>query len=303
MPAPGVCHMRGTYAMTSCDGNAWKITDTPGDSGRPDMSPEDPGAAREREQRRMNANGTLLVTGASKGIGAAVARAAAAAGWAVAVNYASDQAGADKVVAEIEASGGTAVALPGDVSVEADVVRLFDEAEARLGGPVGALVNNAGIVGAYGRFDDLDTDALRRTVDINVVGAMLCAREAVRRMSTRHGGPGGLIVNISSRAAQLGSAGEWVHYAATKAAVDTLTLGLAHEVAAEGIRVNAVAPGLVETGLHAGAGQPNRLADKAPTIPMGRAGTAEEVADAVMWLLSDASAFTTGAVIPVHGGR
>ncbi|MEU8134040.1 SDR family oxidoreductase [Streptodolium elevatio] len=251
----------------------------------------------------MTVRGTLLVTGGSKGIGAAVARAAAEAGWAVAVNYASDEDGALKVVAAVEAAGGTAVALPGDVSVEGDVVRLFDAAEAVLGGPVTALVNNAGIVGAHGRFDDLDSVALRRTVDVNVVGAMLCAREAVRRMSTRRGGPGGLIVNISSRAAQLGSAGEWVHYAATKAAVDALTLGLAHEVAAEGIRVNAVAPGLIETGLHAGAGQPNRLAEKANSIPMGRAGTAEEVAEAVMWLLSDASAFTTGAVLPVHGGR
>ncbi|WTW92244.1 SDR family oxidoreductase [Streptomycetaceae bacterium NBC_01309] len=251
----------------------------------------------------MTVRGTLLVTGGSKGIGAAVARAAADADWAVAVNYASDEDGALKVVAAIEAAGGTAVALPGDVSVEADVVRLFDAAAAGLGGPVTALVNNAGVVGAHGRFDDLDAGALRRTVDVNVVGAMLCAREAVRRMSTRHGGPGGLIVNISSRAARLGSAGEWVHYAATKAAVDTLTLGLAHEVAAEGIRVNAVAPGLIETGLHAAVGQPNRLTEKAHTIPMGRAGTAEEVADAVMWLLSDASAFTTGAVLPVHGGR
>ncbi|NUU20133.1 MAG: SDR family oxidoreductase [Streptomycetaceae bacterium] len=247
--------------------------------------------------------GSVLVTGAGKGIGAAIARAAARAGWAVAVNYAHDAAAADTVVAGIEADGGRAVALAGDVSAEADVVRLFDEAESALGGPLTALVNNAGIVGAYGRFDELDSGALRRTVDVNVVGAMLCAREAVRRMSTRHGGPGGLIVNISSRAAQLGSAGEWVHYAATKAAVDTLTLGLAHEVAAEGIRVNAVAPGLIETGLHASIGQPDRLAEKAPSIPLGRPGTAEEVADAVMWLLSERSAFVTGAVIPVHGGR
>lgn len=247
--------------------------------------------------------GTVLVTGGSKGIGAAVARAAADAGWAVAVNYTADAAGAGAVVASIEAAGGRAVALPGDVSVEADVVRVFDAAEAAFGGPVRALVNNAGIVGAYGRFDDLGTDALRRTVEINVIGAMLCAREAVRRMSTRHGGPGGLIVNVSSRAAVLGSAGEWVHYAATKGAVDSLTVGLANEVAGEGIRVNAVAPGLIETGLHAGAGQPNRLAEKAPSIPLGRAGTAEEVADAVLWLLSDRASFVTGAVVPVHGGR
>ncbi|MCF2531564.1 SDR family oxidoreductase [Yinghuangia soli] len=251
----------------------------------------------------MADRGTLVVTGASKGIGAAVARAAAADGWAVAVNYAGDADGAAAVVADIEAAGGRAAALPGDVSVEADVLRLFDAAEAALGGPVAGLVNNAGVVGAHGRFDELDAATVQRTVDVNVVGAMLCAREAVRRMSTRHGGKGGLIVNISSRAAQLGSAGEWVHYAATKAAVDTLTLGLAHEVAAEGVRVNAVAPGLIETGLHAGAGRPNRLAEKASSIPMGRAGTAEEVADAVMWLLSDASAFVTGAVVPVHGGR
>lgn len=246
---------------------------------------------------------TLLVTGGSKGIGAAVARAAAGAGWAVAVDYATDSAGADQVAAAIGASGGRAVTVRGDVAVEADVVRMFDEAAAGLGAPVTALVNNAGIVGAHGRFDALDTDVLRRTVDVNVVGAMLCAREAVRRMSTRHGGRGGLIVNVSSRAASLGSAGEWVHYAATKAAVDTLTLGLAHEVAAEGVRVNAVAPGLIDTGLHAAAGRPDRLAAMAPSVPMGRAGTAEEVADAVMWLLSDQASFVTGAVVPVHGGR
>ncbi|HSA48482.1 MAG TPA: SDR family oxidoreductase, partial [Yinghuangia sp.] len=230
-------------------------------------------------------------------------RAAADAGWAVAVNYATDSAGADTVAAAIDASGGRAVAVGGDVSVEADVVRMFDEAAVRLGAPVTALVNNAGIVGAHGRFDDLGTDVLRRTVEVNVIGAMLCAREAVRRMSTRHGGPGGLIVNVSSRAARLGSAGEWVHYAATKGAVDTLTVGLAREVAAEGIRVNAVSPGLVDTGLHAAAGRPDRLAELLPSVPMGRPGTAAEVADAVMWLLSDQSSFVTGAVVPVHGGR
>jgi NAD(P)-dependent dehydrogenase (short-subunit alcohol dehydrogenase family) len=247
--------------------------------------------------------GTMLVTGGSRGIGAAIARAAARQGWAVAVNYAGDADAAAAVVAQIEDHAGRAVACAADVSDEADVLRLFDTAQTALGGPVTALVNNAGVVGAYGRFDELDTSAMRRTVDVNVIGTMLCAREAVRRMSTRHGGSGGHIVNISSRAAQLGSAGEWVHYAATKGAVDSLTLGLAHEVAAEGIRVNAVAPGLIETGLHAAVGRPDRLAEKTPGIPLGRPGTAEEVADAVMWLLSDKATFITGAVIPVHGGR
>lgn len=251
----------------------------------------------------MTQPGVLLVTGASKGIGAAVAHSAAAAGWAVAVNYATDEAGAAGVVAAIEADGGRAVALAGDVSREPDVLRLFDDAEAKLGAPVTALVNNAGIVGRHGRFADLDTDALQRTVDINVTGLMLCAREAVRRMSTRTGGTGGHIVNISSRAAQVGSPGEWVHYAATKGAVDSLTVGLAKEVAGDGIRVNAVAPGLIDTGLHAAAGQPDRLAAKAHEVPIGRAGTPQDCADAVLWLLSDQAAFVIGAVIPVGGGR
>lgn len=242
-----------------------------------------------------------VVTGGGRGIGAAVCRALAAAGHPVVVNYLGDAAAAERVVAEVTGAGGTAVAVRADVADEAAVVRLFDAA-AELG-TVGLVVVNAGITGPYGRLDELDADALRRVVDVNVTGAVLCAREAVRRMSTRHGGSGGGVVTVSSGAATLGSAGEWVHYAATKGAVNSLTVGLSREVAAEGIRVNAVSPGLIDTDLHATAGQPDRLARMAPTVPMGRAGTPEEVAAAVLWLASDAASFVTGAIVPVTGGR
>lgn len=247
--------------------------------------------------------GVLLVTGASRGIGAAVARLGAARGYAVAVNYASDERGARGVVDQITGVGGRAVAVRGDVAQEADVIGMFDAAVQELGGPVRALVNNAGITGGFARVAEIDAEILRRTLAVNVIGTVLCAREAVRRMSISRGGPGGSIVNVSSLAARLGGAGEWVHYAASKGAVDTFTRGLAREVAAENIRVNAVAPGLIETDLHAAAGAPDRLTRLAPGVPLGRAGTAEEVAEAVLWLLSDAAAYVTGSILDVGGGR
>jgi NAD(P)-dependent dehydrogenase (short-subunit alcohol dehydrogenase family) len=247
-------------------------------------------------------SGTVIVTGGGRGIGAAVSRLAAAAGYAVAVNYPHDATAAHAVVESITEAGGRAVAVGADVADERGVIRLFDTAERELG-PLAALVNNAAITGGMSRLDELDAATFTRVLAVNVVGTALCAREAVRRLSTRHGGAGGAIVNVSSIAARLGSAGEWVHYAASKGAVDTLTVGLAREVAAEGVRVNAVAPGLVDTDLHAAAGMPDRPTRMAPTIPMGRGGTPEEIAAAVVWLLSPAASYVTGAVLPVGGGR
>lgn len=245
---------------------------------------------------------TIVVTGGSRGIGAAICRLAAQRGHDVVVNYSGDPEPARAVAEEVRAFGRRALAVRADVSVEDDVVALFDAA-AELG-PVTALVNNAAIVGnTPGRLDSYDVEVVRRTLDVNVTGVFLCCREAVRRMSTRYGGEGGAIVNISSTAARTGSAGEWVHYAASKAAVDTLTFGLAQEVAGEDVRVNAVAPGMVHTGLHAAAGLPDRMAKYAPQIPMGRAGQPAEIAEAVLFLLSPASSFTTGAVLDVGGGR
>lgn len=244
----------------------------------------------------------LIVTGASKGIGAAVARLAGELDYAVAVNYAQDREGADAVVAAIAAAGGTARAIRADVAVEADVLRLFAEAEAGLG-PVGALVNNAGVTGGFARVEAVTAAAVERTLAVNVTGSILCAREAVRRMSTRRGGAGGAIVNLSSLAARTGGSGEWVHYAAAKGAINSFTIGMAREVAAEGVRVNAVAPGLIETGIHAANGAPDRLARLAPGVPMGRPGTPEEVAEAVLWLLSPAAAYVTGTILEVGGGR
>jgi NAD(P)-dependent dehydrogenase (short-subunit alcohol dehydrogenase family) len=251
----------------------------------------------------MSANSEILiVTGGSRGIGAAIARLAARHGYAVAVNYVSDAMAASNVVAEIEGKNGRAIAIQADVSSESDVLRMFEAAERKLG-RVSALVNNAGITGGFSRLQDVETKTFERVLAVNVTGAMLCSREAVRRMSNRNGGPGGTIVNISSRAAQLGGAGEWVHYAMTKGALDTLTIGLAREVAQEGIRVNAVAPGLVETDIHSAAGDPGRPERMAPGIPLGRAGTPEEIAEAVCWLLSPAAAYVTGTILPVSGGR
>jgi NAD(P)-dependent dehydrogenase (short-subunit alcohol dehydrogenase family) len=246
--------------------------------------------------------GTLIVTGASRGIGAAVAVLAARHGWRVAVNYARDETAAHGVVATIRAAGGTAEAIQGDVSREADILNLFQVAEAALG-PLGGLVNNAGITGGFARIDELSTESLAQVLALNVAGSILCAREAVRRLSTRHGGTGGAIVNISSLAARTGGAGEWVHYAATKGAIDSFTIGLAREVAAENIRVNAVAPGLIETDLHATNGAPDRAARMAPSIPMQRAGTAAEVAEGVVWLLSPAASYATGTILEIGGGR
>ena len=247
-------------------------------------------------------NGAIIVTGASRGIGAAIATLAAQRGYAVAVNFATGKAEAESIVGQIVSAGGRARAIPADVSREEDVIRLFQTAERELG-EIKALVNNAAITGGFARVENVSATALARVMAVNVSGAFLCAREAVRRMSTLHGGNGGAIVSISSRAARFGSAGEWVHYAASKGAIDSFTVGLAREVATEGIRVNAVAPGLVETGLHAANGAPDRLARLMPTIPMQRAGLPHEVAEAVLWLMSPAASYVTGAILEIGGGR
>jgi NAD(P)-dependent dehydrogenase (short-subunit alcohol dehydrogenase family) len=252
--------------------------------------------------QKEDSRGTLIVTGAGRGIGAAVAKMAGARGYAVAVNYTKDAQAAADVARHIVSSGGRATVIQADISREADVLRLFESAERELG-PITALVNNAGITGGFARVEEVTSAMLEQVFAVNVIGAMLCAREAVQRMSARNGGRGGAIVNISSRAAEIGGAGEWVHYAASKGALDTFTLGLAREVAAEGIRVNAVAPGHVLTELHAASGDPERPTRLAPTIPMGRAGTPEEIAEAVLWLLSPAASYTTGAILAVSGGR
>ena len=247
-------------------------------------------------------NPTLLVTGGSRGIGAATARLAASRGWDVAINYTRDAAAAGAVAAGVRAAGRRALVLQADVGVDAEVVAMFAAID-QAWGPLGGLVNNAGVVDVAARVDAMDAARLQRMFAINVLGTMACAREAVRRMSTAHGGAGGVIVNLSSAAARLGSPGQYVDYAAAKGAVDVFTLGLAREVAGEGIRVNAVRPGIIETDIHASGGQPERVAQIGPQVPMRRAGTADEVAQAIVWLLSADSSYTTGSVLDVAGGR
>lgn len=246
--------------------------------------------------------GTVIVTGGSRGIGAATAILAAKRGYAVAINYRGNRKAAEDVVRTIERAGGKAVAVQGNVAEEAAIVRLFDQAEKELG-PVVGLVNNAGITGKAGKLADMSVDTMREVFEINIVGAFLVAREAVRRMSTARGGKGGAIVNLSSMAAFLGGPGEWTHYAASKGAMETFTIGLSKEVAREGIRVNAVAPGLIDTEIHATAGFPDRVEKLASTVPMGRGGTADEVAEAILWLLSDQASYVTGTSIRCSGGR
>jgi NAD(P)-dependent dehydrogenase (short-subunit alcohol dehydrogenase family) len=245
---------------------------------------------------------TVLVTGGSRGIGAATSLLCARAGWAVAVNYTHDAAAAQAVVDTIVAAGGTAVAMQADVADEAQVLTLFAHIDAELP-PLTGLVNNAGVVDVATRIDTITLVRLQRLFAINVFGSFLCAREAVLRMSTKHGGAGGAIVNLSSAAARIGSPGQYVDYASAKGAIDTFTLGLAKEVATEGIRVNAVRPGIINTDIHASGGQPERVQLIAPQVPMQRAGTADEVAQAIVWLLSAASSYTTGAIVDVTGGR
>ncbi len=244
----------------------------------------------------------VLITGGSRGIGAATALRAARAGYAVVVNYQANSLAADAVVAAIRADGGTAMAVAADVAQEAQILAMFERIDAKFG-PLQALVNNAGVVDVACRVDGMSATRLQRMFQTNVVGSMLCAREAVRRMSTLHGGAGGAIVNLSSVAASLGSPGQYVDYAASKAAIDTFTIGLAREVAAEGIRVNAVRPGIIDTEIHASGGQPDRAQRLAPQVPMQRPGTADEVANAIVWLLSQEASYTTGAIVDVGGGR
>lgn len=245
---------------------------------------------------------TVIITGASRGIGAATALLVARHGYAVAVNYLRQQAAAEALVAQICAAGGKAKAIQADIAQENEVLRLFQQAEQTLG-PLCGLVNNAATLETQMRLDQMGADRLQRVFATNVIGSLLCAREAVKRLSTRHGGKGGAIVNVSSAAARLGSANEYIDYAASKGAIDTLTLGLAREVAAEGIRVNAVRPGFIYTDMHADGGEPGRVDRLTPQIPMQRGGQAAEVAEAILWLLSDAASYTTGSFIEVSGGR
>ena len=245
----------------------------------------------------------VLVTGGSRGIGAATALLAARQGWAVAVNYTRDASAADEVVRQINAMpGGRAIAVQADVADEAQVLAMYGRVDAELG-RLTALVNNAGVVDTSCRLEDMSVARLRRMFDINLIGAFVCAREAVRRMSTRHGGAGGSIVNMSSAAARLGGAGQYVDYAASKGAIDSFTIGLAKEVAAEGIRVNAIRPGLIETDIHASGGQPDRVAQLAHLVPIGRGGTADEVAQAAVWLMGEGASYTTMTLMDVSGGR
>ena len=243
-----------------------------------------------------------MITGGSRGIGRAAALAAAARGFRVVVGYASNQKAADEVVRQIEAKNGKAIAVKCDVGDEADILALFKAADAF--GTLGALVNNAGIVGKSGvRVDEMSAERIQRTMSVNVTGSILCAREAVKRMSTRHGGTGGVIVNISSVAARIGSANTYIDYAASKGAIDTFTVGLAQEVAGEGIRVAGIRPGLIDTDIHASGGEPDRAHRLAHMVPMKRVGSADEIANAVVWLMSDEASYVTGATLDVSGGR
>jgi NAD(P)-dependent dehydrogenase (short-subunit alcohol dehydrogenase family) len=244
----------------------------------------------------------MIITGGSRGIGAATAVLAAERGFDVAVNFASNQAAADAVVKQIQAKGRRAFALAGDVASESDMLKLFEACDKQLG-TLTCLVNNAGVVDVKSRVDQMSVERMRRMFEINVIGSMVCAREAVKRMSSKHGGKGGTIVNLSSAAARLGSPGQYVDYAAAKGAIDAFTLGLAREVANEGIRVNAVRPGIIDTEIHASGGEPDRVAQSKGMVPMQRGGTAQEIANAILWLASDESTYTTGSVIDATGGR
>jgi len=246
-------------------------------------------------------NPVLLVTGGGRGIGAAVARLASRRGFDVVVNYRVDERAALNVVEDVRRTGARGIAVQADISDERAVLKMFEAVDQF--GQLGALVNNAGISGGFSRVADLESKVLGEVLGVNVYGAILCAREAVRRISTQWGGDGGAIVNLSSLAARIGGAGEWVHYAATKGALESFTVGLAREVAAEGIRVNAVAPGIVDTEMHAAAGDPHRPQRLANAIPMGRAATANEIAETILWLLSPAASYVTGAIVEAGGGR
>jgi NAD(P)-dependent dehydrogenase (short-subunit alcohol dehydrogenase family) len=244
----------------------------------------------------------MIVTGGSRGLGAATARLAAGRGYDVCVNYLGNAEGAEAVVRDVEAAGRRAIAVQADVAREDEVERLFETVDRELG-TVTALINNAGMTGPSSRLDAVEAETLKRVLDVNVLAVMLCSRAAVQRMSSKHGGKGGGIINISSVAASLGMGGDYVWYATTKGAIDSFTIGLANEVAREGIRVNAVAPGMVATDIHIGANDPGRPARVGPTIPIGRCGEPEEIAEPILWLLSDAASYTTGAILRVGGGR